>query len=157
MIAHIAPGHLASEAVARHLGLDHAHHVTVANDQAPLHDEVPVARIRLDGARVGARLAAHVQAPQPPMRYGEGLTSQILEAKQPLLLNREEQFEGIHRVGTRASSYLGVPILAGDQAIGVIEQQRAAGEQEPDRVLHGVGAPNEIVLVHEIEQRDDVG
>jgi signal transduction histidine kinase/CheY-like chemotaxis protein len=64
-----------------------------------------------------------MQVPQPPMRFGEGLTSQILDAKTPLLLNREEQFEGIARVGTRASSYLGVPIIAGDAAIGVISVQ----------------------------------
>jgi len=30
----------------------------------------------------------------------------------------------------------------------VLEEQRAAGEQEADRILHGVGAPDEIVLVH---------
>ena len=64
-----------------------------------------------------------VQAPQPAMPYGEGLTSQILKSKAPLLLNREEQFEGINRVGTRANSYLGVPIIAGDAAIGVISVQ----------------------------------
>ena len=41
-----------------------------------------------------------VRLRQPPMRFGEGLTSQILETKAPLLLNQEEQFEGIARVGT---------------------------------------------------------
>jgi GAF domain-containing protein/CheY-like chemotaxis protein len=64
-----------------------------------------------------------VQAPQPPMPYGEGLTSQILQTRKPLLLNRERQFEGMARVGTPASSYLGVPIIAGDAAIGVLSVQ----------------------------------
>ena len=64
-----------------------------------------------------------VHLPQPPMALGEGLTSQILQTRLPLLLNREAQFEGVARVGTPASSYLGVPILAGDQAIGVVSVQ----------------------------------
>ncbi len=64
-----------------------------------------------------------VLAPQPPMRFGEGLTSHILETRQPLLLNQRGQFEGIARIGTPASSYLGVPIVAGDAAIGVISVQ----------------------------------
>jgi PAS domain S-box-containing protein len=60
---------------------------------------------------------------EPPMEYGEGLTSQILESRQPLLLNREAQYEGVASVGTPSRSYLGVPILAGDRAIGVISVQ----------------------------------
>ena len=60
---------------------------------------------------------------EPPMEYGEGLTSQILESGQPLLLNREEQYEGVASVGTPTRSYLGVPIVSGDRAIGVISVQ----------------------------------
>ena len=57
------------------------------------------------------------------IRYGEGLTSQVLQSRQPLLLNREAQFAGRSMLGTPASSYLGVPIIAGDEAIGVISVQ----------------------------------
>ncbi len=64
-----------------------------------------------------------VHEPQPPLPFGEGLTSHILRSREPLLLNREGQFEGLARVGTPASSYLGVPIVAGDVAIGVISVQ----------------------------------
>ena len=32
--------------------------------------------------------------PEPPMPYGEGLTSQILRSREPLVLNRKEQYEG---------------------------------------------------------------
>ena len=47
-------------------------------------------------------------------RSGEGLTSRILQSREPLLLNRAGAFEelGIAMVGTPAKSYLGVPILA---------------------------------------------
>ena len=57
--------------------------------------------------------------------FGEGLTSQILVGRQPLLLNRSEAFEelGVEMVGTPARSYLGVPILVGGRAIGAISVQ----------------------------------
>ncbi len=64
-------------------------------------------------------------APRPPMPLGEGLTSQILQTREPLLLNRAEQFDAIEQkgVGTSVRSYLGVPILLGDEAIGVVSVQ----------------------------------
>ena len=60
---------------------------------------------------------------EPSLEYGEGLTSQILDSREPLLLIRDEQYEGFKTLGTRSRSYLGVPILAGDRAIGVISVQ----------------------------------
>ena len=61
----------------------------------------------------------------PPLRYGEGLTTKILQTREPMLLNRATAFEevGIEVVGTPAKSYLGVPIVAGTDAIGVISVQ----------------------------------
>jgi GAF domain-containing protein/CheY-like chemotaxis protein/HPt (histidine-containing phosphotransfer) domain-containing protein len=59
----------------------------------------------------------------PALQYGQGLTSRILESREPLLLNRAEAFEGIQVVGTPAQSYLGVPILAEGRAMGVISVQ----------------------------------
>jgi PAS domain S-box-containing protein len=66
--------------------------------------------------------------PEPPLKYGEGLTSQILQSREPLLLNREKEYEGLASVGTPSKSYVGVPILAGDRAIGVISVQ-STGEE----------------------------
>jgi PAS domain S-box-containing protein len=62
---------------------------------------------------------------EPSIAYGEGMTSQILESRTPLLLNRSPQFEehDSRGVGTPVRSYLGVPILVGDAAIGVISVQ----------------------------------
>jgi PAS domain S-box-containing protein len=59
---------------------------------------------------------------EPPLAFGEGLTSQIIESGEPLLINT---LEGSDRpfVGTPSKSYLGVPIWAGDKAIGVISVQ----------------------------------
>ena len=61
--------------------------------------------------------------PEAPMEYGEGLTTQILQSREPLLLNRREQLEGQEIFGTPSLSYLGVPILVGSKAIGVISVQ----------------------------------
>src|SRR6185295_14195290 len=64
-------------------------------------------------------------AARPPLPLGEGLTSQILESREPLLMNRAEQFEAVEerRVGTVAKSYLGVPIVVRDESIGVVSVQ----------------------------------
>jgi GAF domain-containing protein/CheY-like chemotaxis protein/anti-sigma regulatory factor (Ser/Thr protein kinase) len=60
-----------------------------------------------------------------PIRFGEGLTSRILQTRETMLLNRPEAFEetGVPVVGTPAKSYLGVPIFAGREAIGVVSVQ----------------------------------
>ena len=59
---------------------------------------------------------------EPPLTFGEGLTSQIIESGEPLLINT---LEGGDRpfVGTPSKSYLGVPIWAGESAIGVVSVQ----------------------------------
>jgi signal transduction histidine kinase/DNA-binding response OmpR family regulator len=64
-------------------------------------------------------------APRAPMKLGEGLTSRILASKQSLLLNKAEQFEEMDRqgVGTVVKSYLGVPIMVGEDAIGAVSVQ----------------------------------
>ena len=67
---------------------------------------------------------------EDPMRLGEGLTSKILQGKAPLLLNSAEKFEeiGTRGVGVLAQSYLGVPIMVGEDAIGVISVQSSTQE-----------------------------
>ena len=58
---------------------------------------------------------------EPPLTFGEGLTSQIIESGRPLLINTVDHKGPV--VGTPSKSYLGVPIWAGDEAIGVISVQ----------------------------------
>ena len=68
----------------------------------------------------------------PPLSLGEGLTSQIILKKQPLLINNEVAKKteelGVERIGTLASSYLGVPIFVAEEIIGVLSVQST--EQE---------------------------
>ena len=66
--------------------------------------------------------------PEAPMEYGEGLTTQILDSREPLLLNRREQHDEQAILGTPSLSYLGVPILVGSKAIGVISVQNIEEE-----------------------------
>ena len=84
--------------------------------------------------------------PEAPMEYGEGLTSQILKSREPLLLNRREQYEeAAASLGTPSLSYLGVPILVGSRAIGVISVQSTEEEgrfREADVRLLGTIAAN---------------
>jgi signal transduction histidine kinase/DNA-binding response OmpR family regulator len=63
----------------------------------------------------------------PSLPVGQGLTSQIIETGQPLLLNRDQRDSpGEPRaqvVGIPAKSYLGVPIKVGRRVIGVVSVQ----------------------------------
>jgi PAS domain S-box-containing protein len=63
----------------------------------------------------------------PPLKLGDGLTSKVIETTQPLLINRDITKRatelGTQRVGRQATSYLGVPILTGKEAIGAISVQ----------------------------------
>ena len=71
-----------------------------------------------------------VKERQPSLPIGEGLTSQIIQSRQPLLLNRSADWGEMSRqvVGTEPRSFLGVPIVIGDDAIGAISVQSVAEE-----------------------------
>ena len=66
------------------------------------------------------------------LNLGEGLTSKIIKSGEPLLINKnvEERHEqiGVARVGKESLSYLGVPIMAGKRAIGVLSVQSTRQE-----------------------------
>jgi GAF domain-containing protein len=70
------------------------------------------------------------QERQESINYGEGWTSRILMSREPLLINSEEERDTFETraIGTPARSYLGVPILLGDEAIGAIAVQNTREE-----------------------------
>jgi signal transduction histidine kinase len=84
----------------------------------------------------------------PPMKIGEGLTSKIIQNGKPLLINRDLEGRrkeiGATLIGKQASSYLGVPIFGGGQAIGVISVQNLADEgkfnEDDVRLLNTIAA-----------------
>ena len=70
-----------------------------------------------------------ISEPQEPIRLGEGLTSRILQSRQPLLLGRAADYEQVASalIGTTSRSYLGVPVLVGDEA----DRRRSASRARP--------------------------
>jgi GAF domain-containing protein len=84
----------------------------------------------------------------PSLQLGEGLTSRILLTGEPLLLNKEvgarREALGVQLVGQESQSYLGVPILAGKQPIGVISvqsvEQAGRFDQHDLRLLSTIAA-----------------
>ncbi|HNF36800.1 MAG TPA: GAF domain-containing protein, partial [Anaerolineales bacterium] len=84
----------------------------------------------------------------PSIQLGEGMTSRIIQNGHPLLFNRnlDEQSVamGINRMGRKARSYLGVPIKAGRETIGVISvqstQKEGAFNEDSLRLLTTIAA-----------------
>jgi len=67
-----------------------------------------------------------------PIKYGEGLTSKVIQMNEPLLIN-EELYKhtseiGIARLGEESLSYLGVPITVSGKAVGVLSVQSTTKE-----------------------------
>ncbi|MCG8605262.1 GAF domain-containing protein [bacterium] len=89
------------------------------------------------------------------IRFGQGLTSKIIESGKPLLINRDvagTQTElGVEQIGTKAKSYLGVPISLGGEVIGVLSVQSSEQEHcfdESDQKLLSTIAANVGVAIH---------
>jgi PAS domain S-box-containing protein len=88
--------------------------------------------IRFSYCRVGDR-----RIEQPSMAMGKGITSEILKSPLPLLCRTmEEQIDhgAIISFG-ECESYLGVPLLAGKKAIGVLSVQHPERNQYTDTDL----------------------
>ncbi|HEX8990288.1 MAG TPA: GAF domain-containing protein [Anaerolineales bacterium] len=70
------------------------------------------------------------------LKFGEGLTSKIIQTGEPLLINQDIAARraelGTAKVGKEARSYLGVPIQAGGQAIGALSVQSTTEENAFD-------------------------
>jgi PAS domain S-box-containing protein len=99
---------------------------------------------------------------EPPIELGQGLTSQIIQSREPLVVNRSEQFEELAtaRVGTPSRSYLGVPIVAGETAIGVISVQSTREEGrfgEADARLLATIAANVGVAIQNARLFSEIG
>lgn len=67
-------------------------------------------------------------------RYGTGITEHVIALRQPLLIKRNVRgylkHMGLQSLGPIAQSWLGVPIVFGDQVLGVIGVQNL---EQPDR------------------------
>ena len=91
----------------------------------------------------------------PAMKLGEGLTSHIILHKEPLLINKEADKKteelGVERIGTPSASYLGVPIFAGEEILGVLSVQSTEKENvftEDDMRLLGTIAAHVGIAIN---------
>ena len=96
---------------------------------------------------------------------GQGLTSRILQSCEPLLLNQDVAGRraemGIQRVGLESKSYLGVPIMVSQEAIGVLSVQSTEEEGRFDEddlrllttVAGAVGAALQNARLYQETQR----
>src|SRR5207249_6942646 len=83
-----------------------------------------------------------------PLKYGEGLTSRIIKAGKPLIINREKDRLSLDLgptvIGKQALSYLGVPILVGGTCQGAISVQSTQTEgiydADDERLLSTIAA-----------------
>ena len=112
---------------------------------------------------------AHEQGEETPLHItpfplGEGLLSRVLTSRRPLLIaeNAEQRAKelGAKIVGKPAKSWLGVPMLVGDQLIGALvlqdmERERRFGKEEEELVSAIAGAValllNKIRLINRTE------
>ncbi|HKE24805.1 MAG TPA: GAF domain-containing protein [Bryobacteraceae bacterium] len=90
-----------------------------------------------------------------PVPFGTGISSQIIRTGQPLLINEDiagkTESLRIQRVGRPAASFLGVPIPAGGEIIGVISVQTTDQENrftEADQRLLSTIASAVGVAIH---------
>ena len=83
-----------------------------------------------------------------PIRWGQGLTSKIIQSGKPLLINeemdRQRQRMRVKLIGKRARSFLGVPIFVAGEAIGVVSVQSIKQEgrftENDQRLLSTIAA-----------------
>jgi PAS domain S-box-containing protein len=90
-----------------------------------------------------------------PMHFGEGVTSKIIQNNQALLINQDldQQVQelGATVVGKQSLSYLGVPIIVGGKAVGVLSVQSTTQEgifDQDDIRLLGTIASNVGTALH---------
>ncbi|HEX9277533.1 MAG TPA: GAF domain-containing protein [Casimicrobiaceae bacterium] len=89
-----------------------------------------------------------------PLKYGEGLTSRIIQSGKPLIINREKDRLSLDLgptvIGKQALSYLGVPILVGGTCQGAtsVQSTRTEGMYDADdeRLLSTIAANVGVAL-----------
>ncbi|MCU0485862.1 MAG: GAF domain-containing protein [Anaerolineales bacterium] len=95
--------------------------------------------------------------------YGEGLTSKILETSRPLLINQDLDRQvveiGAAVIGRMPLSYLGVPIMVGAKAVGVLSVQSTTQEgifTENDQRLLSTIASNVGIALQNARLFDEI-
>ncbi|GAB4194495.1 MAG: hypothetical protein OHK0022_10540 [Roseiflexaceae bacterium] len=91
---------------------------------------------------------------QARLPFGMGLTSQIIRTRSPLVINDTTAYarqHGTGEFGSPSRSYLGVPIMVGDEVIGVVSVQNTERENafgDSDQTLLATIAANIGSAIH---------
>jgi GAF domain-containing protein/DNA-binding response OmpR family regulator len=86
----------------------------------PEQDEIVFKLYTIDGERVTMR--------EPRRRTGKGLTEHVIRSRRPLLIEENvddfiRNLTGVEAIGRSSACWLGVPMLAGSQVIGMLNVQ----------------------------------
>jgi len=130
-VAELATVNSVGQALAAHLELDAL--IELVGDRVRETFDADIVYVALHDQPFGRiefpfYYEAGEQRTQPSFKYGEGITSKILESREPLLINQSLEDQDVAFLGTPSRSYLGVPIVVGDEAIGVISVQSTQQE-----------------------------
>jgi signal transduction histidine kinase/DNA-binding response OmpR family regulator len=145
--------------------LDKSRLIQFVGDQVRDMFHAPIAYVALlDRASMMLNFPyAHGEDAQP-RPYGSGMTSQIIRSGEPLLINEDMEGNrtrlGVQRIGRQTASYLGVPIPAGGQIIGVISVQSIDQEgrfTEADQRLLSTVATAVGVAFHNAKLFEEAG
>jgi signal transduction histidine kinase/CheY-like chemotaxis protein len=115
-----------TQAISAKLDMDSV--IQLVGDQVRELFKAPIAYVALlDRATMIVNFPYAYGETTKSLPYGEGLTSQIIRTGQALLINENVDESsariGVQRRGLPAASYLGVPIPAGGEIIGVLSVQ----------------------------------
>lgn len=97
-----------------------------------------------------------ISMPQTTRQAGQGLTEYVIRNREPVLLRSGEEVDsfhasqGVEAVGRAALSWLGVPLIVGDQVVGVMAVQSYTTPNvygERDRDLMGMLADHVAVAL----------
>jgi PAS domain S-box-containing protein len=130
-VAELATVNSVGQALAAHLELDAL--IELVGDRVREAFDADIAYVALHHEVAGRVEFAYYhesgeRRQEDSLRFGEGLTSRILQSGVPLLINRSLEDEEVEYLGTPSRSYLGVPIVVGDRAIGAISVQSTQQE-----------------------------
>ncbi len=130
-VAELATVNSVGQALAAHLQLDAL--IELVGDRVRETFDADIAYVALHDESFGRvefpyYYEAGERPTQPSFKYGEGITSRILQSREPLVINQSLENQDIGYLGTPSRSYLGVPMVVGDQAIGVISVQSTKQE-----------------------------
>jgi GAF domain-containing protein/CheY-like chemotaxis protein/anti-sigma regulatory factor (Ser/Thr protein kinase) len=153
-VAELATVNSVGRAIGSQLDLDAL--IDLVGDQIRRTFAADIAYLALYDRQTGMIHFPYEYGDETPSRpFGNGMTERIIESRQALLINRNVKSRQAElkaeKIGIMASSYLGVPIMVGREAIGVVSVQSTTQEgrfDEANKNLLSTIAANVGAAIH---------